>query len=527
MLGVLRTHPIAVIGDETYENFHYIKPGKLLGDNPKEVEFSSWEKGLKRAKSKKLLLEHFNSLLRSIRDVNQLLVSEKDTDTLIEKVCDTLAETRGYNNVWIALFDESNQLLTAAEWGLGEDFQPMLERLQNGDIPAKTRETIQNEGPVVTDDPFVECKDCPLAESYEGKTSITVRLEHAGRVYGILVTSVPTEYADTREEKNLIKEVANDIALGLHDKEVEEELRKSKERYQKYFEKTGDAIFILKMGGKNHGDILDVNAAATEQTNYSRDELLGMNMLEALTLETPSDFDLEEANSKLSQGETVRFTEKKKKKDGTEYWTEVVVTPLEHEGEQANLSINRDITERRKAKQKLKRSEERYRTVFENTGTAMIIIEEDTTISLVNEQAEKLSGYSKEEIEGRMSWTELVTRDEDLEKMKEHHRKRREDPAKAPNQYEFKLVDREGKEKDVLITIDVTPGTKKSISSLIDITERKRMEEQIQEDKIELRQSFIQLAETTSRVLGIRDPYTQKHEQRVAELAERSGRGWT
>jgi len=61
LLGVLRTHPIAVIGNETYENFHYIPPGKLLGDSPKKAEFSSWEEGLRTSKDKKLRLEHKNS----------------------------------------------------------------------------------------------------------------------------------------------------------------------------------------------------------------------------------------------------------------------------------------------------------------------------------------------------------------------------------------------------------------------------------------------------------------------------------
>ncbi|GAI15672.1 unnamed protein product, partial [marine sediment metagenome] len=65
--------------------------------------------------------------------------------------------------------------------------------------------------------------------------------------------------------------------------------------------------------------------------------------------------------------------------------------------------------------------EEKYRTTFENTGTAMAIIEEDTTISLVNHQFEILTGYSKEEIEGKKRWTEFV-HEEDLERMKEYHR---------------------------------------------------------------------------------------------------------
>lgn len=42
-----------------------------------------------------------------------------------------------------------------------------------------------------------------------------------------------------------------------------------------------------------------------------------------------------------------------------------------------------------------------YKAIFEHTGTATIIIEEDTTISLANSEFEKLSGYSKEEIEGK------------------------------------------------------------------------------------------------------------------------------
>ena len=47
----------------------------------------------------------------------------------------------------------------------------------------------------------------------------------------------------------------------------------------------------------------------------------------------------------------------------------------------------------------IRESENRYRTVFENTGTAMVIIEEDTTISFANKEFIKLTGYSKEDID--------------------------------------------------------------------------------------------------------------------------------
>jgi len=144
--------------------------------------------------------------------------------------------------------------------------------------------------------------------------------------------------------------------------------------------------------------------------------------------------------------------------------------------------LRRRLAELEEEKETLLESENRYRTIFETTAAANIIIEEDMTISLVNRQCEKLSGYSKEEIEGKKRWTEFVA-SSDLERMKEYHRLRRVDPDAAPMQYEFRLVDRSGNVKDILVNVGLIPGTKRSVASLIDITERKRAEEEIRKFK--------------------------------------------
>jgi PAS domain S-box-containing protein len=49
-----------------------------------------------------------------------------------------------------------------------------------------------------------------------------------------------------------------------------------------------------------------------------------------------------------------------------------------------------------------------YRTIVENTGTAFLLMAADTTTVLVNDEFEKLSGYGRHEVEGRMSWTRLI-----------------------------------------------------------------------------------------------------------------------
>ncbi|MGB9682967.1 MAG: MEDS domain-containing protein, partial [bacterium] len=115
-----------------------------------------------------------------------------------------------------------------------------------------------------------------------------------------------------------------------------------------------------------------------------------------------------------------------------------------------------------------------YQAIFENTGTSTIIVEEDTTISLVNRAFEEMFGFKKEEIEGKRSWQEFVYSREDLERMREYHRLRRINPGLAPKRYETRLKDKDGNVKDAWITVDIIPGSKKSIVSILDITELKR-----------------------------------------------------
>jgi PAS domain S-box-containing protein len=138
--------------------------------------------------------------------------------------------------------------------------------------------------------------------------------------------------------------------------------------------------------------------------------------------------------------------------------------------------------ERKIARENLKESGTLYRTIFETTGTAMTIDDEDTKISLANREFEKLSGYSREEIEGKKSWTEFIVKD-DLDKVREYHRLRRIDPDSIPSTYETRIIDKQGNIKDVLVTASIIPGTKKSVGSLLDITELRKTEEALRESE--------------------------------------------
>ncbi len=119
-----------------------------------------------------------------------------------------------------------------------------------------------------------------------------------------------------------------------------------------------------------------------------------------------------------------------------------------------------------------------FLTVFETTGTGATLIEEDTVISYANREFEKLSGYKKEEIEGKMSFTRVVHKN-DRNRMLQYHRLRRIDPAKAPRNYEFTFIDKAGNEKNIFLTIDIVPNTRVSIASFMDVTEKKMLESRV------------------------------------------------
>jgi len=254
---------------------------------------------------------------------------------------------------------------------------------------------------------------------------------------------------------------------------VEEESRQSTERYRILFEDSKDAIFINEANGR----FIDFNKAYLDLFGYRVEE-----MAQLYSKDTYYDHaDRDTFRQEMDKNGSVRdFELKLKKKDGTIMDCLLTATAMRS----ANGVITgyqgfiRDITNKKRVRKALEESEAIYRTIFETTGTAMIIIEEDTIISMANLEFEKLSGYSKEEIVGRKSWTEFAA-PEDLEMMKKYHAIRRTGSGNVPDSYEFRFKDSQNNIKNVFLTVAIIPEIKKSIASLIDISEERRTEENL------------------------------------------------
>ncbi len=122
-------------------------------------------------------------------------------------------------------------------------------------------------------------------------------------------------------------------------------------------------------------------------------------------------------------------------------------------------------------------SEAKYRMVFENTGTATITYKDDRVILMCNTMFERLSGYTREEIEGKLSW-EIFVAPEDKGRLDKYHELRSKLDDNVPREYEFDFINRYGKVKCVYIRICISPETKERIASLVDITHMKKTEEE-------------------------------------------------
>jgi|GEM_PF-2807480 PAS domain S-box-containing protein len=111
-----------------------------------------------------------------------------------------------------------------------------------------------------------------------------------------------------------------------------------------------------------------------------------------------------------------------------------------------------------------------YRALFENNGMAMAVVDETMTIALINRAFEELSGYSKSQLENGMRWMQLVHED-DRADMSGHHIMCAWTPVSSNRHCMFRMARKDGKIRDIYLSMTNIPGTRKGIFSMADIME--------------------------------------------------------
>ena len=290
-------------------------------------------------------------------------------------------------------------------------------------------------------------------------------------------------------------------------KENELKLRVSEQELNSILHHSPDIIYRLDPKGV----ITYVNDTVKEY-GYSKGDLLGKNILEFVHPD-----DREKAVYRINERRTgdrstksfevrllrkdhayVHFENKSRGFEAVLIDAEGIYSPENAEMNSflGTQGIARDIFERRRAETALQESEEKFRSIFENKGTATGIFGEDSIIRECNAVFEELSGYAKSEIFDKMKWSDLVVK-EDLERMLKYHAQRSKTEDPSPTQYECGIINKKGEIRNAIVNVGLVG--KNRIVSLTDITSRKQAEEALRESE----ERFRLISEQSLLAIGV------------------------
>jgi len=260
-------------------------------------------------------------------------------------------------------------------------------------------------------------------------------------------------------------------------KEVEKKLRKARKMFASLFNSSPEATFYHDKEGR----IINVNPRFIELFGYTLDELKGRNILEGMIY----------PDNKIAEGK--KLTRKaltlegftgyetiRKNKNGTLISVIISASPVIINGKiQGTIGIYRDITKRKKTEEFLQKSQQEFAGVFNSSPEALVYVDEKGTILNINPRFTELFGYTLEEIKGKNIDSGII---HPSSKLKEGERLTKGSFEGYLN-YETIRKRKDGSLFPVSLSVSnikIDGKLKGGVATYIDITERKKLEEDLE-----------------------------------------------
>jgi diguanylate cyclase (GGDEF)-like protein/PAS domain S-box-containing protein len=269
-------------------------------------------------------------------------------------------------------------------------------------------------------------------------------------------------------------------------------LQESETRYRAIFEDSSTATVLAE----EHTMLITlVNSKFEELTGYDRNELCNVKRLSDLIpvedldrvlrfyhvrrkkmsrKSTPAQIECRLADKNFNiKYVVIRF--------GVNTWHErVIITMVDITAtRQSKIALQNYNARLLEVARKLQESQFRYRNLFENTGTATILVERNLRISMANSKFEELTGYLKQEILSTKRLTDFIER-RSLSRIRRYHARIKKQNLPLPSEYECLIRGSSKSIMHVIMKVYTPPGQENSIVSFFDITARKKAEEQLQ-----------------------------------------------
>ena len=335
--------------------------------------------------------EHLNSVLRSIRNINQLIVRAKEPAALIQEACDLLVETRGYLKAWIVLGSPESAVLGQALATHDSVSSPTAQPFDAEHWPhcwSKVQDSPQG---ITIIESRGSCDACPLQAQHAGGPAMVAQLRRGDNLMGLLGVALQPGMSMDEEEQSLLLEVAGDIAFALHDIRIE----RQHDLFAEIVANSQEAMSLVDREGR----FLKINPAYERYIGAHADQVEGRLVDEVLdrdllhkTLKPYLDRCL--AGQEMSFETWRTLAEKGRRlikasyspcygEDGSVYAAAVCL---------------HDVTDLREAEESLRESEERYRTLIMQSADCLLLHDLEGNILDVNPSSCSTYGYSREEL---------------------------------------------------------------------------------------------------------------------------------
>ena len=342
-----------------------------------------------RDKDKEQLQNELTKLRRQITGLEKVKTSQKQTEKKLEKS----------EELYRLIAENTADVITLHKFNLKATFSYISP--SGKDIGGYDHEELLDKSPFDFIHPDDRKKLFPLLKKYmnakvkkllTGKEStITERIEYRFK-------DKKGNWRYFQSTGNILGNQLLFITRDITDhKKTEEALNKSQQEFASLFKSSPEALVYVDEKSK----ILDINAQFTKLFGYTLEEIKGKNADSGLILSQKMIDEGENLTKKALKG-FVNYETYRKRKDGSGFPVFISSAPIKINNKLKGLvTLYQEITERKKAEEELRQSEEKFAGIFKNIPDAAIYQSTKGTILDINPQFTRLFGYTKEEVLGK------------------------------------------------------------------------------------------------------------------------------
>ena len=465
--------------------------GKIYLDKDGKKKFFTISRDItKNRKYKKELKEseeHYKSKNKELKTLNRIIDVgnlNNNLDDYLTEILEIFTNLMDLDISLIYLFDnDKNQIVLKKHKGLPKQ---LISQAKSVDISNKYFQSLmQSKKALYIDDNRIIF---PEFKESGPKSIIAAPINSEERFLGALIIFIKQGRLFSPNDLGLLLTIGDIIGTVVSRLQYEEKLMESEENFRLMMENINDSVAVCK---KNF-DYIYVNEANINTLKYSREEFLGIGQkkpMNALDLIHPDDI---EQLSKdfltyyFKQDSSASIEYRARRKDGTYIWLETRGQAfIDERGKKRVLYVSRDISDRKKAQEKIKESEQKFRNITEQSLFGIAILQENKYVYL-NKAAEEILGYNHEEV---LMWepkefAQLIHPD-DKNLVQEQAHKKQTGKLDVINHYQYRLFNKAGNLRwiDNYSKTIIHENKKADLIIFNDITEKMEAELQLRDSE--------------------------------------------